>query len=259
MNPLHKQVSSLRTSWVWPINVSAYDRNPTLSEAERTALSSRFKGGQTKQERDASKLMLSRLLQPIEDVVSFLHPDANTRYDMIRVLLFEMHRRGTAFWAWSGKEWLESVSSDPTTFALRYGRSCDAGNIDQARRFLPVLSYLCHLPPDIDAWLQFFIPYALARRIFGSAAIDDAVEQLMAILRSWGYHPELRDNFRTCVCYLLLRNRSPYLQDLTSDLLESIALQCSIPSVQHYLYRVSRALHALGFIARALPYAPGAG
>jgi integrase len=259
MNQLHKQVSSLRSSWVWPINISAYDRNPTLSEAERTALSSRFKEGQTKQERDSSKLMLTRLLQPIEDVLTFLHADANTRYDMIRVLLFEMHRRGTAFWAWSGEDWLESVCSDPTTFALRYGRSCDAGNIDQARRFLPVLSYLCHLPPDIDAWLQFFIPYALARRIFGSAAIDDAVEQLMAILRSWGYHPKLRDNFRTCVCYLLLRNQSPHLQDLTSDLLEIIALQCSIPSVQNYLYRVSRALHALGFIARALPYAPGAG
>ena len=259
MNQSHKQVSSLRSSWVWPINVNAYNRNPTLSEAERAALNSRFKEGQTKQERDAIKLMLSRLLQPIEDVLTFLRADANTGYDMVRVLLFEMHRRGTAFWAWSGEEWLESVCSDPTTFALRYGRSCDAGNIDQARRFLPVLSYLCHLPPDIDAWLQFFIPYALARRIFGSTAIDDAVEQQMAILRSWGYHPKLRDNFRTCVCYLLLRNQSPHLQDLTSDLLETVALQCTIPSVQDYLYRVSRALHALGFIERALPYAPGAG
>ena len=259
MSQLHTHVSTQRSSWVWPLNVSAYDRNATLSEVERTALSSRFKGGQTKQERNSSKLMLSRLLQPIEDVLTFLHADSNTRYDMIRVLLFEMHRRGTAFWAWSGEEWLESVCSDPTTFALRYGRSCDAGNIDQARRFLPILSYLCHLPPDIDAWLQFFIPYALARRIFGSAAIDDAVEQLMAILRSWGYHPELRDNFKTCVCYLLLRNRSPHLEDLTSELLEIIAGTCTIPSVQRNLYRVSRALHALGLIERALPYAPGAG
>src|SRR5215470_4904577 len=130
MNQLRKQVSSPRSSWLWPINVSAYDRNPTLGEAERAALSSRFKGGQTQQERKSSKLMLSRLLQPIEDVLTFLHADANTRYDMIRVLLFEMHRRGTAFWAWSGEEWLESVCSDPTTFALRYGRRCDAGNID---------------------------------------------------------------------------------------------------------------------------------
>jgi hypothetical protein len=203
--------------------------------------------------------MLSRLLQPIEDVLTFLHADANTRYDMIRVLLFEMHRRGTAFWAWSAEDWLESVCSDPTTFALRYGRSCDAGNIDQARRFLPVLTYLCHLPPDIDAWLQFFIPHALARRIFGRAAIDDAVEQLMAILQSWGYDPKPRDNFRTCVCYLLLRNQSPHLQDLSSDFLESVAQKCTLPSVQNYLYRVSRALHALGFITQALPCAQGAG
>jgi hypothetical protein len=258
MNQQHKQASSLDSSWAWPINISAYDRNPSLSEAEQAALSSRFfKEGQTKQERDSIKLTLSRLLQPIEDILTFLHADANTRYDMIRVLLFEMHRRGTAFWAWSGEDWLESACSDPTTFALRYGRSCDAGNIDQARRFLPVLTYLCHLPPDIDAWLQFFIPHALARRIFGRAAIDDAVEQLVAILRSWGYDPKLRDNFRTCVCYLFLRNQSPHLQDLSSDFLEIVAQKCTVPSVQNYLYRVSRALHALGFIARALPNAQG--
>ena len=100
MNQLHTHVSTQRSSWVWPLNVSAYDCNPTLSDVECTALSSRFKGGQTKQERNASKLMLARLLQPIEDVLSFLHADANTRYDMIRVLLCEMHHRGTAFWAW---------------------------------------------------------------------------------------------------------------------------------------------------------------
>lgn len=260
MSQQQKQASSLESSWAWPINVSVYDRNPMLSEAEQAALRSRFfKEGQTKQERDSIKLILSRLLQPIEDVLSYLHADANTRYDMIRVLLYETYRRGTAFWAWSGEEWLESICSDPTSFALRYGRSCDAGNIDQARRFFPIFSYLCHLPPDVDAWLQFFIPYAFARRIFGRAAIDEAVEQLMAILRSWGYHPNVRENFRTCVCYLLLRNQSPYLEDLTSELLETIALTCPMPSVQQHLYRISRALHALGFIARDLPYAQGSG
>ncbi len=204
MNQQHKPTSSVTISWAWPINISTYDCNPLLSEAERVALRNRFKEKQTKQERDSIKLALHRLLQPVEDVLLFLHADSNTRYDMIRIILFEMHRRETAFWAWSAEEWLESVCSDPTAFALRYGRSCDAGNIDQARRFFPLLSYLCHLPPLMDAWLQLFKPYALARRIFGSAAIDDAVEQLMAILRSWGYHQDIRDNFKTCVCYLLL-------------------------------------------------------
>jgi hypothetical protein len=69
-------------SWAWPINVSAYDRNPTLSEVEHAALSSRFKEGQTKQERNSIKLILHRLLQPIEDVLTFLHADPNTQYDM---------------------------------------------------------------------------------------------------------------------------------------------------------------------------------
>jgi hypothetical protein len=129
-------------TYSWPINVAAYDCNPRLSEIEHTALASRFENMHTQQERHAVKLNLHRLLCPIEDVLTFLHADPNTRYDMIRVLLFEMHRRGTPFWAWSSEEWLESVCPDPTTFALRYGRSGDAGNIDQARRFLPILSYL---------------------------------------------------------------------------------------------------------------------
>ncbi len=246
-------------SWSWPINVTAYDRTQILSKSERVALDRRFKEVHTQQERNSIKLMLHRLLHPIEDVLTFLHADPNTRYDMIRVLLFEMHRRGTPFWAWSAEEWLESACPDPTAFALRYGRSCDAGNIDQARRFLPILSYLFHLPPDVDAWLRWFKPYALARKVFGSAAIDAAAWQLTTVLQSWGYHQQPRDNFKTCVCYLLLRNRSPHLEGLTSDLLETIAQDCTIPSVQHNVYRISRALHALGFIERALPYAPGAG
>jgi integrase len=259
MNSPTQSSPAQHITWQWPVDITAYDRNPLLSKSEREALESRFNEAPNQQVKQSVKVILHRLLQPIEDVLTFLDAKPNTCYDTVRIMLFEMRRRGTGFWAWTGEEWLESTCSDATAFALRYGRSCDAGNIDEARRFLPILSYLFHLPPAVDAWLQLFKPYALTRKIFGQAAVESAAEQLTAVLQSWGYHQEPRDNFRTCVCYLLLRNRRPHLEGLTSELLEAIAQDCTIPSVHRNLYRISRALCALGIIERTLPYRRGAG
>ncbi|MGO8947923.1 MAG: tyrosine-type recombinase/integrase [Ktedonobacterales bacterium] len=257
MNQYRQSESLPSQSWRWPIDTTAYDLTPILSENERTALDRRFGSVHTKEERIASKLVLHRLLEPIDDVLAFLRADPNTRYDFIRVLLFEMRRRGTPFWVWSAEEWLATACPDPTSFALRYGRSGDAGNIDQARRFLPILSYLFNLPPDIDSWLQRFKSHTLAHKIFGRTAIDAAASQLTAVLQGWGYQQEPYDNFRTCVCYLLLRNRSDHLEGLTSELLKTIAQTCTRPSVQRNIFQISRALHALGFIERALPFDKG--
>lgn len=239
-------------AWQWPVDPTRYDRTPILSQAERDALHRRFNEAPTKEVRESIKASLDRLLQPIEDVLTILHADANTRYDAIRVLLLEMHRRGTAFWSWSAEEWVESICESATTFALRYGRSCDAGNIDQARRYLALLSYLFHLPPDLDVWLHLFLVYWFARNVFGDTVINQVCERLLTVLQSWGYQQKQLWHFKSCVCYLMLRNRSPQLEDLDVEQLEAIDRTCSIRSVQLKLFQVSRALWALGMISRPL-------
>lgn len=237
--------------WQWPVDSTKYDRAPGLSETEQGELERLF-GTEHRPITHATKVVLQRLVQPIEDVLTVLHADANIRYEAIRILLLEIYRRHQVFWGWSAEAWIETIGADPTTFARRYGRSVHAGSIDQARRSLALLSYLFHLPPDLDLWLQRFHIYGFAQKVFGEAPIRHICEQLRSVLRDWGYQEHTGWAFQACVCYLMLWTHSPHLAGLTSERLESLDQTCPIQSVQRALFRVSRALWALGFIARPL-------
>lgn len=235
--------------WHWPVDGATYDRTPELSETEVQALERHF-GAEYRPITKATKVVLQRLVQPIEDVLTVLHTDANIRSEAIRILLLEMYRQHLAFWGWSAEAWRETIGANPTAFARRYGRNVHAGSIDQARRSLALLSYLFDLPPGMDVWLHQFQIYGFARNVFGDAHLRHTCEQLQNVLRDWGYQDHQGWHFQACVCYLLLWTRSPDLAGLTSEQLESIAQTCAIPSVQRALFRVSRALWAVGLIAR---------
>lgn len=167
--------------------------------------------------------------------------------------MLEINRRHQVLWGWSAEAWRETIGTDPTAFARRYGRSVHAGSIDQARRSLALLSYLFHLPPDLDVWLQQFQIYGFAQKAFGEALIRHACEQLRTVLREWGYQEHTGWYFQAGVCYPMLWTHRPDLTGLTSERLESLAQTCPIQSIQRALFRVSRALWALGLIVRPLP------
>jgi hypothetical protein len=118
-----------------------------------------------------------------------------------------------------------------------------------------LIAYLLKIIPD--AWRLFEQGqiYPFAQRCFGKATIDDGIEKLRAVLRSWGYRQQGQWSFSACVSYLLLRNWSPRLEDLTSELIEDIAQSCTMACVQHCLSQATRALFELGLIAHALPEA----
>lgn len=52
--------------------------------------------------------------------------------------------------------------------------------------------------------------------------------------------------------YLLLKNRSPVLEHLTIELLETAVQECPL-TVRRYFFQVSRSLKALGIISKTLP------
>ena len=100
------------------------------------------------------------------------------------------------------------------------------------------------------------MPFAIApiaRKVFGKETIDTHVQQLTAVLGTWGYREKNHHDFIACLCYLLLRNRSPQLEALSSEFLETVNQTCTFPCVQGYLFQISRALAALGLISRPLP------
>src|SRR5258708_38816548 len=112
---MHASVTSLPQPSRWPVDVTHYDRSPDLNEAERAELE-RLMSRKPFQLRPSSKLLLHRLLLPLEDgfAVTHLHPHicGETR----RVMLMEMYHRGKTFWAWSDEEWREIIGPSNTTF-----------------------------------------------------------------------------------------------------------------------------------------------
>jgi hypothetical protein len=61
---------------------------------------------------------------------------------------------------------------------------------------------------------------ALASRIFGRERVENAVLEVVAQIRSWGYAVTAAKEAQWTLCTLLLANGSPNLSDLSVDLLQ---------------------------------------
>src|SRR5450755_523093 len=237
--------------WHWPVDVTHYDRSPDLDEIERAELK-RVMREIPFQLLPSTKERLHRLLSPLQDVFTVTHSSSNICHDTMRVMLIEMHRRGKTFWAWAEEEWIEIIGPNYSAFAQRYGRNYGVGQ-HPTRRELPVMAYLLCTPADLDPLLKPFAIAPIARKVFGIETIDVCVQQLTALLNTWGYREKNHHDFIACLCYLLLQNHTPHLEALTSEFLEAVNQTCTIPCVRGYLFQISRALAALRLINRPLP------
>jgi integrase len=248
---MNQQPAQPDRPWPWPVPLSHYDRSPDFSPAEQAALD-QLVGRPRFQIRLAPTSCLQRLVQPIRDVLAVIGADPTTCIDTVRVMVIEMQQRGRPSWAWSATDWLDVIGPNYATFARRYGRQYGPNQQPPARRALPVLAYLLGAPVPLDPLLAPFAIAPIARKVFGPETLDAGVQRLTRVLAGWGYWEKHHSGFIACVGYLLLRNHSPYLEDLTVELLEETKQSCAIPCVQDYLFQISRALGALGLISRPL-------
>ena len=122
--------------WPWPVDVTQYDCSPHLTEAERAELK-RVMKQKPFQLRPSTKMLLHRLLAPIQDVFAVTQfPTQTSRHDTMRVMVLEMYRRGQDFLDLVRREeWMEIIGSSYTAFAQRYGRRYGVGQ-HPARREL---------------------------------------------------------------------------------------------------------------------------
>jgi integrase len=246
--------SSPDTPWCWPITLDLYDCTALLSEGERIELARRLAVAHIPLRRNTWG-GLQRLLQPLYDVLVQIGEPRPIRSDVIRVMATEMHRRGTPFWAWSIEDWREILGPDRASFAQRYGWQRTPHSAGAPRKLLPLLAYLYCPSPQIASLWEAGQLLPMARRLFGTQLIEEAVQRLSLVLRSWRYQfqtDQSHAKLRMGVIYLLLCNRSPDLEDLSFELLERTSASCTIPRVREQLAQVSRALCALGIIERPL-------
>src|SRR5260370_7084862 len=139
-------------AWCWPLNLDGCEKGRSVSGNRSAALQKLLvlTQGHT---YPRTKQILQRLVRPIDDALTAIHASPLVCRETLRLMLFEMHRRGTTFWAWSLEEWQESLCSDTNLFAQRYGR---VNRRSFARRHLPVLGYLLKFHPQLYRFVEMF-------------------------------------------------------------------------------------------------------
>ena len=163
---------------------------------------------------------IGRLLRPLEDTHAALRwQPARTRHnrrfavDAMGLVLLRSGQLGKTFWQWSAAEWAGLIGTSAQEFLQPWPGWLDNG----VRPYVLAYGHLLAGFTDLQLIGRFQRP-ALAWRTFGREPVDEATSQVGEVLAGWGYHGS-DPQWSTAVCHLLLINRSPFLRDLTGELL----------------------------------------
>ena len=235
----------MRPTWRMALNPELCDRSP-LSAAERDALAILFDEAAeiNSVRRNAAEAALARLSRPLHEVYSLRRKDLSRRALATRLVFGQMHRRGQAFWQWATQEWCDVLGETAQAFqqtnALRY-----SGNGLRPHLF-DVAYLLCGFEEFGLLWTATAL-YPMARVIFGAKLLDGQIARLDAILEGEGYatgHAAIKQRHQA-ISLILLLNRSPWLEDLSWDVVERAATMAPVHTVSVLLGKVSSALVAL--------------
>lgn len=184
-------------SWRSPLDVTRYDRHPGLRLTEREALAQlrlrqdiavEHKGGAWPRPLRAG---LARLVTPIDDVLRVVaHGHWRERHATVKVILGEMERRETAFWAWTRGEWIALL------------QATDNG----LRQYVMAVAYLLAGHRDLQLAFPGTRRRLFAWKLFGRASVDGAVRRVGDELHRWGFGKAGTRRVPPAVCELLLRS-----------------------------------------------------
>lgn len=248
--------------WRMPIAPGDYDHTPELRPDERAALVvlEELQTGWQKRPRAHAHRVVTRLERPVWDIAALRYPaPAAAAGAASTVLRRAMLARGTTFWAWSPAEWADTLCPSARAYLRRYGPA-NKGHIT----FMHA-AYLLGGVTDLTAIGQIEDMVESAYVYFGRALVEAQVGRIAGTLMGrdgLGYtiSPRLLQELKSQVCHLLVVNRSPYLEDLTEEVLrahEPPRARCG-PRPKRCLdvVRVRAALRALRLLAAA-PLADG--
>ncbi|MGI5192195.1 hypothetical protein ACQEVY_00820 [Streptomyces sp. CA-288835] len=171
---------------------------------------------------------------PIDDAAAVLHEPATphrrrARLGAAAVVLLRYAQTGRSYWAWSGEEWVGLLGKDLASFRT----SVSARAEKAARPQLAAHAFLLGGFADFYK-LGKFGRLALAWRVFGRDRVDGETRRIRTVLAGWGYQLGREDDqlLPMVVCQVLLLNRSPHLEDLTTALFERIRAERLLPAAR---------------------------
>lgn len=234
-------------AWTWPLDLARYDRRALVTSAEANVLGA-LEIEQVRRLGLTSAAAPKRLVEPLAYARECLQWEPGTGHqrrfarDAAGLVLIRCGDLGRSYWGWSDEDWADLINRSGAEFRRLWG-----GQIGpNARPFVIAYAYFLGGFTAFEQVGRFQRP-TLARRVFGGAAVDDAVGKILAILGDWGYQRG-PDRLTSAVCQILLLNRSPRLEDLTSSALTMIRATPAMHENQWAsdLHGIHRALAALG-------------
>jgi integrase len=226
--------------WPWPIPLSAYNRSATLRPSELAELRSHTRLYEVNHRHKFGTCTegLQRLVRPLRDVMDLMAPHEKTRSGTINVLLRQMFERRHAYWGWSSDEWIETL--DPAVW--------------HRPNYMAVAYLLTGFTDFHSARTRIFRQVSFAMKIFGSEAVWTAVKHVQTKLSEWGHAQVMvEDDVPRTVCETLLVNRSPFLEDLTPEVLERLRVSNLTARVHRSLVALSEVLASDGIFGSSLP------
>ncbi|MEE4589600.1 MULTISPECIES: hypothetical protein [Streptomyces violaceusniger group] len=190
---------------------------------------------------------VARLVRPLADVLAALHWPSDDRHQRryargaAGLVLIRCAELGRVFWGWSVQEWVDLINASGAEFRRSWG-----GQIGpNARPFVIVYAYLLAEFTAFERLGRFMRP-TLAHRVFGADRVDDAVQQICKVLADWGYRRDA-GRLTPVICQMLLLNRNPLLEDLSTDALATLRVHPAMSGQWGKdLHGVHRAVAALG-------------
>jgi hypothetical protein len=238
----------------WPVDPARYDRAPLLRAAEKDAIIDLGVGSLRRLARHDPAArgwqQIRRLMRPLDDAAAALEapPTSHRRRAMLdatAVVLLRCADTGRSYWTWTGEEWACLLGQDQHGF-----RKAAPGWADDAVR--PHLAAHAFLLGGFTAFCQLgsFSRLTLARRVFGRSRVDSEIGRIRSVLAGWGYRLG-RDGDQLLpmvASQVLLLNRSPHLEALSTGLFEQIRRERLLPAAQgNTLHAMQRAVAELGF------------
>jgi integrase len=118
------------------------------------------------------------------------------------------------------------------------------------RQYLIAIAYLLGCFRQVRL-LGNFDRVALAEKVFGHQAVEEALQPVQETLSGWGYAAAQNTALMSTVCEALLLNQSSDLHHLTLEGLDEFRRDCSVCRRAHFR-QLSKALAALGILEQPL-------
>jgi integrase len=232
--------------------LGTYNRDSALTSGEVAALPQLLTGDPRTRMHRLRKHhhTLERLLQPIEDVLEIMGaPRLRVRNTLIECFMHEIQSQGTAYWAWTQDNWTEWLHRLETANIPRHQQP--------VRYYIVAAAYLLCGYDRFWAMRYISVRY-LAEQLFGTATVNDGIEQVNTTLIRIGYGQFFCQTYvGTVFSLLVLLHRSAHLQTFRLECLENLYREPNLSAYIHpTLERISHALFAMNVLSHSLTLEP---